>query len=366
MTLVIAFDPSVPGDARLRVYAVDASGHINHHGSAMPQDAGAHDRTIVIVPGEQLLLRQVAIGEGRPKQQLAAARFHASQHSLAPPEGLHVALDAARAGDHGRWIAGVDRRLLADWLAELAQFGIEPDALVPAALLLGDSAHGGSPGRWGSYVIGRQDTLAYAVEEDLASELASAGVSPDRLDEGATLSTLVLAAAQGSGLNLLSGDFDARSAAAWRWARLRRPAILAACALGLVLAISIVQGARDSAAARRISAQNIDMVRAALPEASRIVNAPAQLREALRASGAGRHQASALISTLMTAMPADVALEVVSYDLTTGLTGTLLGGVDLNLDPLQVAARDAGLDFIPGARRDSPSGVRVDFTMRAP
>ena len=137
---------------------------------------------VAVVPGDAVVLHWVELPDLAPAQMAAAARMLAADVSAAPVETVHVA--AGKAGEDGfRPLALVDRGLMAHWLAQLAEGGIEADHVVPAPLMLPVAGEAVSVFEHGGLWLAHGTRLGFAAEPALArlmiGERAAAWVLAD-------------------------------------------------------------------------------------------------------------------------------------------------------------------------------------------
>src|SRR6516225_1561105 len=125
-------------DGSLAWLAQDASGRAlsGANAGAPPRETLARARQVaVLVPAETVLLTETP-AVSRQRAQLAKAIPFALEERLASPvEDLHFALPTEIGAD-ALPVAIVARDTLRGWIAQLAEQGIQPDALVPETLAL--------------------------------------------------------------------------------------------------------------------------------------------------------------------------------------------------------------------------------------
>jgi general secretion pathway protein L len=254
----------------------------------------------VLVPTSDVLFTEVELpakGGVKPQQVVP---FALEEQLAADIDTLHFAI-GARVESSGRTaVAVVTRELMNGWLASLAAAGLVPEfigaeaALLPdnpghtVAMLDGDMLCLRRSGNGPLALPAEQIAAALSVTfgDALAGEHLLFYVAPEEwkrraaeieaLRSGcASLKVQMLSAgplpllapqlAAGNGINLLSGDFAPRNAAAGGWRRWRLAAVLAAALFAVHvtgLSIELVQQSR----AERVLDQSIgDIARAALP-----------------------------------------------------------------------------------------------------
>ncbi len=218
------------------------------HGAPEPGFSLASDCPVVLaVPGEDALVRWLALPARRDVQAAAAAVLMLEDELAAPRDRLHVALGPAEP-DGLRAVVVVDPERMQGWLDDAAALGIVPDVVIPDCLLLpepeGESV---LAARVGGAVAVRGRRLALTCEPDLLA-LVMRGRTWLEVEAAETSRLFALGAGQPL-LNLRQGAFaPVRSGP-------RRPAIapaalVAAVAL-LALAVPAVEAFRHDQAARK-------------------------------------------------------------------------------------------------------------------
>jgi type II secretion system protein L len=269
----------------------------------------------------------------------------------------------------------VDRARLARWLQELDAAGISLDRVLPESVFLPVTP---PPALW---LDGERFVLRLAPAEalaggrdELAPLLARLPQPPQRLIRSASahlpdslramsveelddpFAMLGQGLAHAAGLNLLGGEFagrrrrHGRDRNVWRWA-----AALAAAALGLFL----LQGVLELRALQARQAQTTDAMAALylqlVPDASRVVDAEAQLAVALdrMRGGAGSSGALPILARIAPVLgDARYSLDLIEYR---------DGGLELVVRGPDVAALDALREAL-----STQLGVAVELTSAVP
>lgn len=233
--------------------------------AAMTQHDG-HPPRVVVAVGAGCAVHWFEVRAHSVAQATAAAHARLAGDLASGVDGLHVAV-AAGAGDE--WLAAVTTAAEVQlWLGRGRDLGLEPEHLVPAALLLpapGEDPESSPPpvlaaehrGRW----LCRGTGLVFTAEAALGPV-----VLKDRQVSVVELNAELLAAgALAPPLNLLQGAFASasdfpRGAVAWRWS-----AMLATGVLGLFLLAPGLRAGIDDWQAGRLAGHAEQEARAALP-----------------------------------------------------------------------------------------------------
>ena len=341
-------------------------------------------RVLLLVPGESVLLAQAAMPSRRPAEIARALPYALEEWLLEPPETQHFAWQHSASGVAAAVVA---RDVMEHWLARLGEAGIEPDLLLPDTLALPWAA-----GRW-SLFCESNDPLARVLVRnglhdglvctranlplvlaalfertpeaarptgidlwDAGDDAGGGAPSADPVDSArgidalatdlrlpvvrqrssATLLDLADAFTLPADFNLLQGACAPRRAQARRSGP--RRAVTIAAALWLVSAFTYagVHAAVLARESRALQGAIDTLFRGAVPGEHRIVDARAQLQQALSAAEHGRGSGG---PTDLLAAVADARLDA---------TGVRLqrieyrdGALDLTLQADRAAALEA-------------------------
>lgn len=352
----------LPGpDARYRWLRVDDT-RVLAEGDGVPPPDGKP--VVAVPPADAVTLHWAALPDRSPAQATAAARILAGEASAAPGAELHVAV-----GDDGgdeRPIAVVEAGAMRGWLAMLAAAGVDPDAVVPAPLLLPRPAAGFARAELAGAGVVRGTTSGFADEAGL-TELVTGGEAPRTLGRD-ELDAALFAAAATPVLDLRQGPFARRRRAGIDWALVRRLAWLAVAILGVTLAITIVRVAKYSFAADALEAQAAQLAVTGLPRGETVTDADRQLAERLgvvRGPGLGFTSMAAAVFAAVRQTP---GTEV------TGLEFTPAGDLRLTVaaareslpTDLKRALERAGFAVTAGVFTAANGKVTGEMTVKAP
>ena len=254
----------------------------------------------VLVPGEDVLLMS-APAVSQQRAQLAKALPYAIEERLAGAvEDLHIALPERIAGDT-LGVAVVARETLRGWIETLAAHGIQPDFIVPETLAL-PYAHGMTTLLIdGDRALLRSDAQQAAVGDvaQLQGWLAAAAPAALEVFDFRAAAPLALTpkparyherqrdvlaffAAQLTApapLNLLQGEFAPRHRQLPVQRLWRVAGWLAAAALVVLVASSLVGWVRDSAESRRLDDAMREVLHQSFPRLDSVAGDPQQLMQ---------------------------------------------------------------------------------------
>lgn len=294
--------------------SVDAAGGDAHGSGALAQAAAlaAGRRVVLLVPGESILLTTARVPVRARSKALTAVPWALEDRLVADVEGLHFALGEYTAD--GDWqVAVIDRETLSHLLQTAHEAGVAPHVALPEPLALPEPG----PGCWhaleepGRVVCRTGTATGFACAAALLPSVAGAWAVPERVERAAIAGTDVhwpeavasrLAAADGiadplqafapgaaARLDLLQGPFSRSERLGRLWRRWRAPAALAAV---LVVLLAVHWGLAYRALAQReaaLESATEQLLRAAAPDITRIVDPRVQLAnrlEAARSAGA--------------------------------------------------------------------------------
>ena len=359
VTATLLFLPT--GDAPFRWWRMDDA-RLVAEGEGLPAPDG--DRLVAVPPADAVTLHWAALPARTPAQAAAAARILAGEASAVPAAELHVAV--GEDGGDERPIAVVGAGAMRGWLAEMAAAGLDPQAIVPAPLLLPRPDEGFSRAELGGGGVVRGRTSGFADEARL-TELVTGGEAPLTVGRE-ELTRAVAAAIAAPALDLRQGPFARRRRVGLDWALIRRLAVLAGVILLVTLAISLVRLAKYSFAADALEARAAALAATGLPRGETITDADRQLAErlgAVRGPGLGFTGMAAAVFAAVRATP---GTEV------TGLDFQPTGNLRINVaaareslpTDLKRAIERAGFGVDASTFASANGRVTGEMTVRAP
>ena len=336
-------------------------------GEGVPPPA-EDDRLVAVAPADSVTLHWAALPARTPAQATAAARILAAEASALPAVELHVAVgeEAASGGGEERPIAVVTAGAMRGWLDALALQGLDPDAMVPAPLLLPRPDSGYARAELGGQGVVRGLTSGFADEARL-TELITGGEEPLLVGRDA-LDRAFAAVVAAPPLDLRQGPFARRRRVGLDWALIRRLGVLAAAVLLVTLATGLVRLAKYSFAADAVEAQADALAATGLPRGETITNADRQLTErlgAVRGPGLGFTGMAAAVFAAVRATP---GTEVTGIDFqpTGNLKLSVAAARESLPTDLKRAIERAGFTVDASTFTSANGRVTGDMTVRAP
>ena len=339
-------------------------------GEGLPGDDA---RVVAVAPAEAVTLHWARLPDRSLAQAAAAARLLVAETSAAPAGDLHVAVgdEGALAGPGGegggeRPVGVVDAAAMRGWLAMLAERGIDPDAVIPAPMLLPRPDHGFLAGEVGGVRVLRGPGSGFADEPGL-TEIVTGGAAVEPVGEGA-LAAAFAAALAAPPLDLRPGVFARRRRVAIDWRLVRRVALLAAALLLATLAIDVVRLVRLNLAADAAEADADALARTGLARGETVTDPARQLAErlaGLRGPGRGFSATAAAVYAAVRQVPGS---EVTSMSF--GPDGALVVGLATQRESaptdLKRAIEALGLPVSAGTFQSANGRVTGQFTVGGP
>ncbi|MEO1964309.1 type II secretion system protein GspL [Hyphomonas sp.] len=221
-----------PGEG-WRFVTVDRGGVSVERADVMPSGS---DEVTIIVPATEVALAQVRLVGNRRADWLRAARFAVEDDVSVPVETLHVAIDPRRKSGEQAGTCLVSKALMDEWMARLAEAGLEDAHLVPDVTLL---PAGAPPQDVGRHIIFAGEGVRLAIDKSLPEELVSvlldkAGHRAETPDDVLLLMAGYIASGE-TGIDLRQAEFARKAELPVDFKRFR---LLA----GLAAALAVVWG----------------------------------------------------------------------------------------------------------------------------
>ena len=247
---------------------------VTGEGEGMP---ATDDTVIAVAPADAVTLHWAELPSRSMAQATAAAMLVVAEASATPLGELHVAVGDEGAVD--RPIGVVARESMRAWLESLGGAGVDPQAIVPAPMLLPRPGEGYVRAEAAGERVVRGAAAGFADEARL-TELVTGGVEPARLTREALIAAL-LASAANPALDLRQGAFARRRKLTLDWSLVRRLALMGLAILTVTLAIDIVRIAKYSFGAEALEARADRLGRTGLVHGETVTDVDRQLAERL-------------------------------------------------------------------------------------
>jgi len=332
-------------------------------GEGLPT-AAIDEPVIAIAPAEAVTLHWAELPARSPAQAVAAARLLVAEASATPLAELHVAVGEEGAAE--RPIAVVGSGAMAAWLTDCVAHGIDPVAMIPAALLLPRPDDGYVRGTIAGAALVRSRTTGFADEARLTDLII--GDAPLATLDRAMLDNAVAAAVAMPPLDLRQGPFARRRRIGIDWALIRRLALLGAAILAVTLAIDVVRIAKFSFGADALEARADALGRTGLARGETVTDVDRQLDERLAAVRGPGLGFSTTVAAVYAAVRATPGTELTALDFQAD--GKLRIGVAAARESLPTdlkrALEAAGFAVTAGTFQSANGRVTGEMTVNRP
>lgn len=321
-------------DDRLSGWWTIAGGVVTARGAADdPLPEPRPDRVVAIAPAAAVTVHGAELGALATAQARAAARLLVAESSLAPIEGQHVAVGAADGADRSIAVVGAGR--MSGWLQALAQHGLDPDAILPAPLLLPRPEAGYLRATIGEESVLRGRATGFA-DDPVLTPLIVCDAAVESVEAEAAL----IRALDDPELDLRQGPFARRRGLRIDWGQLRRLGWLALGILLVTLLIAIVQIVRLGQAADALDREAEAVAAAAIPGGG-----TSALDARLTAARGGGFGFGATAGALFAAVQATPNVELAGLEFTSDglLRATLVATGPGDVEAVRDRLRAAGL-----------------------
>jgi len=376
-----------------------ASGLFEAGETADPPETGDVDRTLVLLPSEDVFLSTIDL-PARGEREARQAAPYMIEEALASPLPVTAVEPGPRDEDGRRWVMAVDRETLDGWLARIAPLAVRPVHVLPdcvaaaqrdVALTLfdrGDSIlwlYGAQARKPGEPAGGAMDpglfgkVISPLVEGAaggpvaVSASLGLAGENFRQVDRGELdLMASALPADFVAAMPALMGErFRTRFDWGGLLGPLKRPLALAAGLLVAFCALMAGEGVYYRLQAERFDEASVAEFRAAVPEVTRrVIPAEAERLLDARLAGLGGGEASPFLQLMaalaeLTAENEAVRVDHVRYDQARSeLSVSALYSDFADFDALSARADTLGIVLNDGGARESGSAIEGEFTVR--
>ncbi|HQS69913.1 MAG: hypothetical protein B7Y36_16755 [Novosphingobium sp. 28-62-57] len=324
---------------------------------------GDHGAVTVLVPAADAPVIDKPLPDMPVAQALAAERLGLAQGGLEAVQHLAVGADEGRLLACRVGTATMDR-----WLALLAERGIDPQAIVPAALLLPRPERGLMLADLGGQLLSRTAEAAFAAEPGLIAVLAE-GQEQSALTGDELLGRLA-ALHTAPPLNLRQGQYAPRRVSVFRSANWIGLARMAAIAALLALALMLVWVMKWNMDSNAEEARALELAQARFPAATDLDAAERLLNAELAQRGEGGASFAAPAAALLDILRGvpGVTLRDMGYGADGTLRFTAAAPRADDVNAVLIALQNQGWKVtVPPSLAPDPTGATVAaITVRAP
>lgn len=320
---------------------------------------------MLIVPADPVALHWIAYPDMPVRQGRAAARLAAIASSIGAADTLFAVANGNEDPARAHIVAVTARGDMQHWLLWAQHHGLDPDIVVPAALLLPEPETGFVRGTVGDEVLLRGPDVALPADDRLTAAIVGEGVvtdvSPDQLAAG------MIAALDTPPLNLRAGLFSKRQRVSIDRRQVARIAVWSGIILLISLLIALVAIVKYEGEARRLDAESVALARKLLPAANDAELAERELDVLLAARGAGAYGFGGPAAGLLSAMQASpaVSLTQLARQPDGTLQATLAGTTAQDINAVLVALQTAGFTITATSSQAPDGRTMANITVRS-
>lgn len=327
----------------------------------LPED----DRVMLVAPTAPIALHWIGYPDMPVGQGRAAARLAALESSIGGGTGLLAVADDNDDPARPHAVAVVSKVDLQHWLVWARHHGLDPDIVIPSALLVERPVQGFHRALVGATLMLRGPDLAIAADDPLAATLVGDDAVADLPSEAvdrAMLANLAMPA-----LNLRQGAFARRRRPALDRKRLKRIGLWAGLILLASLLLSLIAIVKYHGEAGRLDKDSIATAQKVLPNASDPIAALAELDMRLAARGAGGKGFTDVASGLFAAMQGapDVTITSLRRDPDGMVRATLVSARAEDINTVLLAIQANGFTITATSSRDQGGRVLADITVQS-
>lgn len=318
---------------------------------------------LMLVPTTLVTLHAVSFPDMPVRQGRAAARLTAMESAIGSPEALHVVAAGSNDAADPHDVAIVARTDMVHWLDWARQHGLDPDHMMPAAMLLPRPDIGFVRGVIAGQFVLRGDTGALLADDPIASAVVGDAPVVDIAPEAITAA--MIAALDACPLDLREGAFALRKRRALDRGGLTQIAIILGFAALCSLLIAIVLIAKYSLGANALDARTVEAAQTVLPNVTDAASAQVQLDAELARTGKGGGFTGPL-SGLYRALQAapNVSITTMNHSADGTLRVTLAGTRAEDINAALIALQEAGFTITATSSADQSGRVLADITVR--
>jgi general secretion pathway protein L len=376
-----------------------AAGRVAPGEAADWPDTSAVERTLVLLPSEDVFLGTIAL-PARSEREAQQAAPYMIEEALASPLPDTTVMPGARGEDGVRWVMAASKARLADWQAMIEPVAVRPVHVLPDCVAAAERDVALTLFDRGDSILWLYGAQARTPGEPAGGAMDPALFGPvvGPLVEGAGGGPVAVSASLGLAgesfrqvprgeldlkASTLPADFVAamppllgerwRTTFDWRGllGPLKRPLALAAALLVGFCALLAGEGVYYRLQAGRFDAASIAEFRAAVPEVTRrVIPAEAErlLEARLAALGGGEASSYLQLMAALAALTDDndrVRVDHVRFDRARSeLSVSALYTDFADFDALNARAGELGLALSDGGARESGSAIQGGFTVR--
>lgn len=319
---------------------------------------------MLVVPVEAAAYHWIAMPDLPVRQSRAAARLAALDASIGQPETLIAATDQQDDPAAAHLIAVAARSDMQHWLLWAQHHGIDPDTVIPSALVLPSPAAGFVRGQIGHDLVLRSADTVLPADDPLATLLTEHADIVGLSDQDVT--DALVSALNVPPVNLRQGDFAKRTRTTIDTRQLARIAMWCGVIALISLLIAVIMIVKLNADASRLDEESVTIARKVLPNANDAEAVEQDINSRLSASGNGAYGFSGSTAGLMAAMRVapGVSLTILDRAADGTVKATLAAPKADDINMVLLALQASGFTITATSSSDPSGRVLADITVQ--
>lgn len=319
---------------------------------------------MLVVPVQGASYHWIAMPDLPIRQGRAAARLAALDASIGQPDTMIAVTDQQDDPAAAHLVAVAARADVQHWLLWAQHHGIDPDILIPAALVLPAPVEGFVRGAIGDDAVVRGVDIALAADDPLVPLLTGHADVVDLPEERVT--EWLVRALEVPPINLRQGDFAKRTRTTVDTRQLARIAMWCGVIALISLLIALILIVKLNADASRLDAESVTIAQKVLPNANDAEAVEQDLNARLSAGGSGAYGFSGSTAGLMAAMRAapGVSLTILDRAGDGTVKATLAAPKADDINVVLLALQASGFTITATSSSDPSGRVLADITVQ--
>lgn len=320
--------------------------------------------SMLVAPAAATTLHWVEMPDLPARQGRAAARLGALDTSIGQADTMAAATDEQNDPAKPHLVAVTARADLQHWLLWSQHNGIDPEVIIPAALLLPDPLESFARGTVGDTTLLRGNGIIVAEDDPIASVLVADAVVQDLPADAVT--TAMIGALEHPAINLRQGDFAKRTRMTVDRDQVARIVMWSGFVALVSLLIALIAIIKLNVDADRLDAESLAIARKVAPNAVDAIDAATQVDQQLIKRGTGAYGFSGPTAGLYAAMRGSpsVGLTLLDRSQDGTLKATLAAPKADDINVVLLALQASGFTITATSSQDPSGRVLANITVR--
>lgn len=320
--------------------------------------------SMLVAPAAATTLHWIEMPDLPARQGRAAARLSALDTSIGLADTMAAATDEQNDPAKPHLVAVTARADLQHWLLWSQHHGIDPDVILPSALLLPDPADSFARATVGDTRLLRGNGIIVAEEDPIASVLVADAVVQDVPDDAVTAS--MIDALERPAINLRQGDFTKRTRMTVDRGQVARIVMWSGFVALVSLLIALIAIIKLNADADRLDTESLAIARKVAPNAVDAIDAAQQVDQQLIKRGTGAYGFTGPTAGLYAAMrgTSSVGLTLLDRGQDGTLKATLAAPKADDINVVLLALQASGFTITATSSQDPSGRVLANITVQ--